>query len=148
MAAVIASLLCSCTRDTSNSSWLVGTVWEADLAGREYEGGTLRDGIVRIKFTNPGYQYYADLQSKTSSGSLGPGLSTYVHSRIEVEYDFPSITIPFVDSEKSKDDNVVIGYYNTGFFSEDLKTLHFDTFTVFQGSFDTIVFQDVTFFSK
>ena len=112
------------------------------MVGREYEGGTLKDGVVRIQFNNPGYRYLAEFQSGTAR------TSSSINSRIEVEYDFPSISIPFVDNEKSKDDVVVIVYYNTGKFSEDLKTLHFDTFTVSQDSFSTVAFQDVTFTRK
>ena len=152
MVAVIASLLCSCTHDTSNSSWLVGTVWEADLAGREYGDQIVSEGYARLLFKQSGYKYLTSMQTGQpgSGNELGNNgkVESIVESKIEVEYDFPSISIPFVDNIKSTDDALVIAYYNTGIFSEDLKTLHFDTFTVFQGSFDTIVFQDVTFFRK
>ena len=152
-AILLALALYSCSEDTSNSAWLNWTMWEADLAGREVEGiGTLESGQMQVRFKNvkKGYEFYSKiLTSDDQNGLGGIGFISQIKSTKEVEYDYPTIRIPFnFNHEEESDPNLII--YNVGTFTEDNKNLHFDSFIISRDPNNSTewMIQDVTFVRK
>ena len=130
-------LLCSCTK--SGEVALVWSVWEADLTGKEYtetnhftgepETGTVIEGTSRIRFMTPGYSVNTLL--KVDINGDGKGETNYESQsvyRLSPEQDYPTLSLPVPDSEKSTDKDLVVAYYIRGTFSEDNRSLHFDDF--------------------
>ena len=101
----------SCAPSTESSGWLKGTTWKADVAGDNGEG------YIKIHFYAIG-GYKLDIHTNESE--------THLVTTMSPDYDFPTLYFPIEwDVEDDKPVNVI---YNTGTFSEDFKTLHFDTF--------------------
>ena len=143
LAILMVLALSSC--DKQNDGWLKLTIWEADLAGRDVEGfGVLTKGLMRYKFNLSGYTFQCELVSgATDSDGLygGSRFTSQTQFTGEIEYKYPSVAIPFNYKDESGTETV---YYNEGTFTEDDKTLHFDSFMI---SRDFIV-PDVDFIRK
>lgn len=104
--------LSSCSKDPSTIDWLKRTVWTADVSGVEgYESGT-----ITIQFFAGGYKFQAELKEKD-----GPSSNISAQTFVEIDYHFPSITIPF-----PRNDQEFI--YWQGTFTEDQKELRFAFF--------------------
>ena len=117
-------LLGSCDIDTDSDAWLNRTVWQADLAGVEvvdYSGevSKVESGSMRLMFRSVGYNlvYECRLKGYNAAGS--------VQSLTPVEYGFPTVIV-FVEYKDEYDVEHLLR--NIGTVSDDLKTLHFDSF--------------------
>ena len=143
--ALLMVLTLSSCDNKKNDGWLKLTIWEADLAGRDVEGfGVLTKRLLRYKFNITGYTFQCELGSGTTdSDGLFDGSRFMSRTQFtgEIEYKYPSVAIPFNYKDESGTETV---YYNEGTFTEDDKTLHFDSFMI---SRDFIV-PDVDFIRK
>ena len=139
LAVVTALVLGSCTADTSNYRWLKLTVWEADLSGRDVDGlGVIETGLLKYRFNLVGYSFQCELRTSPFGGFM-----SRVESKGEIEYNYPSIRIPYgtYSQDQSGTETVI---YNEGTFTKDNKTLHFDSFVLS----DNLTIQDVDFIRK
>ena len=126
-AAVIAAMaLTGCETDIENSSWLKGTTWKADLAGKSYQTNEMMglfpgeapisEGSIKIHFTSSGYTLRVD----------APYEKVILTTRLFPDYEYPTLYFPIEwDEVDNKPINII---YNIGTISEDLKTIHFDSF--------------------
>ena len=117
-AAIAAMTLTSCEPDIENSSWLKGTTWKASLVGQKgmSPDEPLTKGWIKIHFTSNGYQLRID----------SPFSKVILNTRLFPDYDYPTLYFPIEWEEVDKKPVNIV--YNIGTFSEDLKTIHFDTF--------------------
>ena len=147
-AAFIAILaLTGCEPDTETSNWLKNTTWKADLSGKQFidhfdddypeSDGTVTSGEIVLRFTGDGFRLSIECEGDLS-------LHSRAVTRIFPDYKFPKLLFPVSWSEK--DGKPVDVIYETGIFSEDLKTLHFDSFRSMRSKFGSYyIFKDVDF---
>ena len=110
----------SCEVDTSSSSWLNGTGWEADLKGYVLNGESISSSL-RLYFKNGGYEFQGGYgQFNEAWGTDNNNFRTF--SETLPEYDFPKLmfTLDLGSGESAVS--------NTGILSDDLKSIHFDSF--------------------
>lgn len=150
-AAFIAVLaLTGCEPDTETSNWLKNTTWKADLSGKQFidhfaddypeSDGTVTSGEIVLRFTGDGYRLSIECEG-------GLSLHFQAVTKIFPDYKFPKLLFPVSWSEK--DGKPVDVIYETGIFSEDLKTLHFDSFRSMRSKFGSYyIFKDVDFTRK
>ena len=102
--------LTGCEPDRESSGWLKGTTWKAIL---DEDNG---DGSIKIHFTQNGYRLNIDARYN----------KVRAITRFFPDYEYPTLYFPISwDEEDGKPVNVI---YNIGTISEDLKTIHFDSF--------------------
>lgn len=123
---ILAALFCalvsftSCEVDTSSSSWLDGTGWEADLKGYVLDGESI-SGSLRLYFKNGGYEFQGGYgQFNEAWGTYNNSFRTF--SETLPEYDFPKLVFTM---DLGSGEGAVS---NTGILSDDLKSIHFDSF--------------------
>lgn len=150
-AAFIAVLaLTGCEPDTESSNWLKNTTWKADLSGKQFidhfdddfpeSEGTVTSGEIVIHFTGNGFRVRIDSEGDSS-------LHSQLVAKISPDYKFPKLLFPVSWAER--DGKPVDVIYDTGIFSEDLKTLHFDSFRSRPSKFGSyFVFKDLDFARK
>ena len=146
-AAFVAALtLTSCEPDTESSGWLKHTSWKADLAGKQIiwdsfgiqQESDITEGFISIRFSGSGYTMRASCSGNNE-------FRVQSITKIFPDYDYPKLLFPY--PYKSNDGEELIEY-STGVISEDLKSIHFDSFVIGHqntgdGSFWTV--RDVTF---
>ena len=114
--------LSSCEVDTSSSAWLNGTGWEADLKGYVLDGESI-SGSIRLYFKNGGYEFQAGYgQFNEAWGTYNNSFRTF--SETLPEYDFPKLVFTL---DPGSGESAVS---NTGILSDDLKSIHFDSFSL------------------
>ena len=125
---ILASLFCalfslsSCEVDTSSSAWLNGTGWEADLKGYVLDGESI-SGSLRLYFKNGGYEFQGGYgQFNEAWGTYNNSFRTL--SETLPEYDFPKLVFTL---DPGSGESAVS---NTGILSDDLKSIHFDSFSL------------------
>ena len=146
-AAFIAAMtLTSCEPDIESSGWLKGTTWKADLAGKQIiwndfgieHKSDITEGFISIRFSGSGYTMRASVSGNSE-------FRVQQITKIFPDYDYPSLMFPY--PYKTKDGQELVEY-STGVISEDLRSIHFDSFVIgYQntgdGSFWTV--RDVIF---
>ena len=140
MAAAFISVvaLTGCTPSTESSDWLKGTIWEADLIGKQVSVGSLdgdrkiNGGMIKIQFSSQGYQL-----NYVFSAELGITSQGEITSRRFPDYNFPELVLPIVVGGDKDDPKIE---YCTGIMSNDFNAIHFDTLST-----GNVVFKDITF---
>lgn len=142
---ISALLLTGCNADPSTSNWLKYTVWTANPAGKVVEGfrsGTIEEGSVKIKFSASGYIMLYELSLNYDGGLVKGRVSGKTDSQLFPDYSYPDLYFPFPYKGENGQEEMVS---STGLISADLKTIHFDTFTISCSETSGMVIKDLDF---
>ena len=144
---ITALALTSCETDPASSKWLKYTVWTANPVGKELSDElsspkTITGGSISIKFSGTGYIMLYDLSTNDPEKGVNAMFAGKVSSDLFPDYSYPDLYFPFQYKNNDQEEMMT----SIGIISSDLKTIHFDTFTIsYMNPSGAVIIKDLDF---